>query len=201
MWICGYEAKWSLYPSTHRLPPLHRLYPAPDLPMHLVPKSFRWQHLWIILRKIIGKHIGNKSGIFWSLCCKFMEMICLKAPKNYSAPIWYNSPGLCPGRVRSPTMRFWHRLFPLFRFFFVTANPSSHFRAIFRNQSHGHEFEQHFELELLFLVRKVRTRGGVSGSHRTGRFPVEGLLLWKRFSERFVSEKWCQLELQMAPKI
>ena len=57
----------------------------------------------------------------------------------------------------------------LFETFAIEANPNSHFRSIFRNQSHGHEFEQHFELELLFLVREVRTRGGVSGSHRTRR--------------------------------
>jgi hypothetical protein len=31
-------------------------------------------------------------------------------------------------------------------------NSNNHCRAIFGNQSHGHELEQHFELELLFLV-------------------------------------------------
>ena len=45
-------------------------------------------------------------------------------------------------------------------FFAIEANPSSHFRAIFRNQSHGHEFEQHSEFELLLLVRGERTRDG-----------------------------------------
>ena len=46
--------------------------------------------------------------------------------------------------------------FSFFRFCFETfaieANSNSHFRPIFRNQRHGHEFEQHFELEQLFLV-------------------------------------------------
>ena len=34
----------------------------------------------------------------------------------------------------------------------IAINSNSNFRATFRNQSHGHEFEQQFELELLFLV-------------------------------------------------
>ena len=44
----------------------------------------------------------------------------------------------------------------IFRFVFETfaieANSNSHFRSIFRNQGSEHEFEQYFELELLFLV-------------------------------------------------
>ena len=48
-------------------------------------------------------------------------------------------------------------LLSFFRFvsetFAIEANNSNnHCRAIFGNQSHGHELEQHFELELLFLV-------------------------------------------------
>ena len=57
----------------------------------------------------------------------------------------------------------------LFERFASEANPNSHFRAISRIQSQGHELEQQFELELLCLVWVMRTRGGVPGSHRTRR--------------------------------
>ena len=36
--------------------------------------------------------------------------------------------------------------------FAIEANSNSHFRFIFRNQRHGHQFEQHLELKLLLLV-------------------------------------------------
>ena len=55
-----------------------------------------------------------------------------------------------------------------FEIFAIEANSNSHFRLIFRNQRHGREFEQHLELELLFLVWEVRTRGGCQGASGHG---------------------------------
>ena len=92
----------------------------------------------------------------------------------------------------------------LFETFAIEANASSQFRAVIRNQSHGHELEQHLELELLLLVREVRWRGGVSESHRTGwKFVIfkywGSLFCWRRFSGRFflkdgakLNPKWHQ---------
>ena len=57
--------------------------------------------------------------------------------------------------LTSALSMFWILFFETFA---IEANSNSNCRAIFkatfRNQGHGHEFEKHVELELLFLVRK-----------------------------------------------
>jgi hypothetical protein len=99
----------------------------------------------------------------------------------------------------------------IFRFVFETFaieanNSNNHYRAIFGNQSRGHELEQHFELELLFLVWEVRTREGCQGASGHGHsnlFESRDTLFrfLKRFPHHNFSQKCCRAEPQMTYKI
>ena len=52
--------------------------------------------------------------------------------------------------------------------FAIEANSNNIVEQFVWKNSYGNEFEKQFdELELLFLAREVRTRGGLSGSPRT----------------------------------
>ena len=62
----------------------------------------------------------------------------LHVPQNMTKFSKQNSLFLCPGRVRSREIEFWHRPFPFFLFFDCNQ----------LKQQFGHEFEQQFELEL-----------------------------------------------------
>ena len=65
------------------------------------------------------------------------------------------------------------------------------------------EIEREFELELLLLLRSAHARRRLQEPSDTGiitHFQAGGPLFLKRFSEGFFSEKWCQMEPQMAPK-
>ena len=63
------------------------------------------------------------------------------------------------------------------------------------------EFEQQFELEQLLLLRSAHARRRPWEPPDTlivVKFQVGGPLFWERFSEWFFSQKWCQIEPQMA---
>ena len=109
------------------------------------------------------------------------------------------------------SIEFWYQPFPFFRIVFETfaieANSSSHFRAIFRfrfainsnldtNSSHNSSSSSNSNKNSsssYCYCWEVRTRGGASGSHRTGIFKWGSLFVEAVFGVLFF-QKWCQTE-------
>ena len=132
-----------------------------------------------------------------------------------------NSPGLCPGRDRSPALSFdinpFHFLAlfskllqskptqaaifeQFFDFGLQSTQTWTRIRATIRGRA---EIELEFELELLFLLRSAHARRRLWEPSDMGigwRFQVGGPLFLKRFSEGLFSEKWCQMDPKMVSK-
>ena len=115
-----------------------------------------------------------------------------------------NSPGLCPRRVRSREIEFRHRLFPFFHFFDCNQLKQQFGHEYEQQFELEFEFEQHFELEQFLLLRSAHARRRLwepSNTMIVSNFHLGGPLFFKRFSEGFFSQKWCQMEPNMASQI
>ena len=130
-----------------------------------------------------------------------------------------NSPGLCPGRVRSRSLNFdispfhFSELFSellqskptqatifeqFFDFELQSTQTWTRIRATIRARA---EIEQEFELELLFLFEKCAREAaslGAIGHGDSGRISSRVSPFFEAISGRFFLKKMCQMEPEMA---
>ena len=109
----------------------------------------------------------------------------LTVGKTSALEIEENSPGLCPGRVRSRDIEFWHRPFPFFRFFWNSCNCNQlkqiliRIRAIIRARA---------IVVVELCAREAASRGATGHDDNPQISSRGGLLFWSDFRNGFFSK-------------
>ena len=135
------------------------------------------KHVRTFAQTPLGSNGGKWERInlcdLWSFVRLFLWKTCLNNRfKSYGEIFWgSNSPGLCPRRVRSSEMCFWYQPLRFFRIVFetvaITINSNSHLDSNSSNNSSSSSNSNNNASSSNCYCWDVRTRGGVSGSHRT----------------------------------